>query len=238
MEITSFYRVYACGDHAVTVEFGERIDPVINREVMALFQHLKAKAISGIKDLIPAYATLTVVYDIILLKKDHPGLSVYTMICDLLRDAIAELTVHIEDRSAVIEIPACYDISLAPDIQSLAKLHTVPVEELIRIHSSVVYNVYMIGFLPGFAYMGSVEEKIISPRHASPRTQVPAGSIGIAGEQTGIYPFDSPGGWQLIGQTPVKMFDIEKENPCYLQPGDKVKFYPVSLTEFQKMKGS
>ena len=104
-----------------------------------------------------------------------------------------------------------------------------------KLHTGKTYRVFMIGFLPGFAYMGSVDERIITPRKANPRTMVPAGSVGIAGEQTGIYPFNSPGGWQLIGQTPSQMFSVDQEEPCLLQPGDAVQFYPIRLIEFEKL---
>ncbi len=238
MLITSPYRFYSCGDHAITIELGEVIDPVINSQVIAIFQYLKENPIVGIKDIIPAYSTVTIVYDIVLLKKQYPGTSIYTMMCDLLKKAMNDFVMPATAKRQVINIPVCYDISLAPDINSLATLHKISIEEVIDLHARSTYQVYMIGFLPGFAYMGSVDKKIITPRLAKPRTSVPAGSVGIAGEQTGIYPFESPGGWQLIGQTPVRMFDAEKELPCYLQPGDEVKFYPISLPEFQKMKHS
>jgi inhibitor of KinA len=127
-------------------------------------------------------------------------------------------------------------LSLAPDIISLAETHELSVEEVISLHTAKIYRVYMIGFLPGFAYMGSVDEKLTTPRRMQPRTIVPAGSVGIAGEQTGIYPFDSPGGWQLIGQTPLQMFDATGATPCYLHPGDEVQFHAISIEEFKKAK--
>eukprot|EP01136_Pigoraptor_vietnamica_P038048 Opistho-1_new@106825 len=135
-----------------------------------------------------------------------------------------------------ITIPVCYDLSLAPDLVELATLHQLSVEEVIQLHTAQTYRVYMIGFLPGFAYMGSVDERIRTARKANPRTKVPAGSVGIAGEQTGIYPLDSPGGWQLIGQTPLPLFDATRTDPCLLQPGDEVQFCSISLTAFHKLK--
>jgi inhibitor of KinA len=135
--------------------------------------------------------------------------------------------------SKLVRIPVCYAQQFAPDIASLAALHGISIEEVIAIHSGTNYRVYMIGFLPGFPYMAMVNKKIQTPRLPKPRARVPAGAVGIAGAQTGIYPTDSPGGWQLIGQTPLKIFDLAKDNPVLLQPGDEVQFYPVSIEEFQ-----
>lgn len=203
---------------------------------MSLYNCLADQKIYGVLDLIPAYTSLTLVYDLALLTQKYPGGTVYERMKKLLQDAVAnnKTGTHIIPRK--VEMPVCYDNSLAPDLLSLAELHQLTVEEVIQLHTAPTYHVYMIGFLPGFAYMGSVDKKIITPRRATPRTKVPAGSVGIAGEQTGIYPLDSPGGWQLIGQTPLELFDTTKEDPCLLQPGDQVQFYPVSLTEFQKLK--
>jgi len=138
----------------------------------------------------------------------------------------------------MIQVPVCYDLSLGLDLKELAALHHLSIETFIEIHTQKTYRVYMIGFLPGFAYMGTVDKKIVSPRRASPRTQVPAGSVGIAGAQTGIYPFTSPGGWQIIGQTPIPLFDTHKTAPSYFEPGDEVRFQPISVEEFHHLKNS
>jgi len=230
------YHMYPCGDHAVTIELGEGVDGAINQKVISLFTYLKKQALKGVKDIIPAYHTVTIVYDTALLKKEIQAPTVYEWICEEIGKLINSFIPDTLDTARTVRIPVCYDLSLAPDLVSLADLHKISVDEVIQLHTATNYRVYMIGFLPGFAYMGSVHEKIITPRKAKPRTLVPAGSVGIAGEQTGIYPFDSPGGWQLIGQTPVTMFDVTKEAPCLLQPGDEVKFYPITLTEFQKTR--
>lgn len=230
------YHIYPCGDHAVTIELGDGINADVNQNVISLFQHLTGHKIEGVKDLIPAYNTLTVVYDTSFLKKKNPAISVYETISEHLQKAAAVVNEKISSATRLVKIPVCYDPSLVPDLISLAETHQLTVEEVIRLHTSKTYRVYMIGFLPGFAYMGSVDERIVTPRKTQPRTMVPAGSVGIAGEQTGIYPFDSPGGWQLIGQTFIQMFDAKKEAPCYLQPGDEAQFYPVSIAEFEKGK--
>lgn len=235
---TSPYRIYPCGDHAVTIELGATIDAAINEKVLAIFRQLKEGKLNGVLDIIPSYLTVTIVYDVVFLKKIYPDISIYEMMCCQLQKAVDSYRISVETELRVINIPACYDPLLAPDIVSLAALHQLSVEEVIQLHTAATYRVYMIGFLPGFAYMGTVDEKIATPRKEKPRTKVPAGSIGIAGSQTGIYPFDSPGGWQLIGQTPLPMFIVSSEEPCYLQPGDSVRFYAIPLHEFKKLQNT
>ena len=230
------YHIYPCGDHAVTIELGDGINADINQKVITLFQYLSENKIEGVKDLIPAYNTLTLVYDVFLLKRKAPGISVYETMSSYLQRAAALVREEVIDQPRLMKIPVCYDPLLAPDIVSLAETHQLTVEEVVTLHTAKIYRVYMIGFLPGFAYMGSVDEKLVTPRRTQPRTNVPAGSVGIAGEQTGIYPFDSPGGWQLIGQTPIQMFDAKNAMPCYLHPGDQVQFHAISITEFKKAK--
>ena len=230
--------MYPCGDHAVTIELGDRVDAAINQKVMALYAFLKDNPLMGIKDIIPAYHTVTLVYDTALLKKNKPVTTVYDSICEQLEKAVDQFTVSPDTCPRLMKLPVCYDLSLGQDLASLALLHKLSIEEVIQLHTSRSYRVYMIGFLPGFTYMGTVDEKIATPRKAQPRMRVPAGSVGIAGEQTGIYPFDSPGGWQLIGQTPISLFSVDEEDPCYLKPGDEVEFYPISFSEFAKLKMS
>ena len=227
------YRIYPCGDHAITIELGNKVDESINQQIISLFKNISGQPINGVKDIIPAYNSLTIVFDVVKIKKTNKVDSAYGYMQQYLDLAFKNSTDDKQEKPRDVRIPVCYDVSLARDISSLATTHQISVEEVIRLHSSKKYRVYMIGFLPGFAYMGTVDEKLITPRLANPRVFVPAGSVGIAGEQTGIYPFDSPGGWQLIGQTPVKMFSVEKEIPCLLQPGDEVQFYPISISEFE-----
>lgn len=234
METTPAYRIYAYGDEAITIEFGKGIDAVINARVLNLYQYLQQHPIAGTKDLIPAYNSLTLVYDAVALLQKATLANPFQQMKDQLTDVVHHVTNESVPPARQINIPVCYDLSLAPDLAELAALHHLSVEEVIHLHTSKKYRVYMIGFLPGFAYMGTVDEKIITLRKNNPRTVVPKGSVGIAGAQTGIYPFDSPGGWQLIGRTAVPLFDVNNEQPCLLQPGDEVQFIPVSLNEYQK----
>ncbi len=238
MPIILDYHMYPCGDHALTIEWGNAIDVTVNKTVMALFVLLKEANIKGVKDIIPAYNTITIVYDTPLLKKQVTTATVYEWMSRQVGNLINSSEIDIEKKSRLVRIPVCYDFSMAPDLSSLAAEHSIHTDEVIKLHTGKTYRVYLIGFMPGFAYMGSVDQKIKTPRRSNPRTLVPAGSVGIAGEQTGIYPFDSPGGWQLIGQTPVKMFDAGNDQPCYLQPGDEVQFYPITTNEFQNIKAN
>ena len=236
MSLVAPYRIYPCGDHAITLSFGETISAEVNRQVMALYKQIVADKDQGILDIIPAYTTLTVVFDLAYLLKQHPGQPVLKKKQQWLQQVVEQLQSSTTDAVRKVDVPVCYDPSLAPDIIALAEMHNIGLEELIRLHTERTYRVYLIGFLPGFAYMGPVNQRLITPRKNAPRKMVPAGSVGIAGEQTGIYPFDSPGGWQLIGKTPLKIFDASKKDPCYFQPGDEVRFVPISLSSFQKMK--
>jgi inhibitor of KinA len=233
---TPAYQLYPCGDHAITITWGNTITEEANQQVMALYHYLCDRKITGLLDLVPAYSSLTLVYDLAALIKKNPGRSVYGMMESQLQEAVGSVALDRDTVRNRVNIPVCYDLSLAPDLVALSEQHRISVEEVIQIHTSSTYRVYMIGFLPGFAYMGSVDERIRTARKTSPRTIVPAGSVGIAGEQTGIYPLDSPGGWQLVGQTPLRLFDVTRAAPCLLQPGDEVQFCPITLTEFYKLK--
>jgi len=202
---------------------------------MALFHELSNAKIVGAKDIIPAYTTITVVYDIAAIRK-ITNTAAYKYISEQIEKAISECDWKNESSPREIIIPVCYDISLGIDLPEMSNQKNISIEEIISIHTSATYNVYMLGFLPGFAYMGIVDDKIVVPRLSQPRKNVPAGSVGIAGNQTGIYPLDSPGGWNIIGQTPLRMFDINNTDPCLVKPGDKVKFVSISLEQFHQQK--
>lgn len=188
----------------------------------------------GFSETVPAYSSLAVFYDAVAIRKYNPAAgSAFDLVKDHTEQLIANLAeTSIQNDEPVITIPVYYN---GDDLEEVAKLHHIPVSELINIHTQKVYRVFMIGFQPGFAYMGKLDESIATPRRSSPRTRVPAGSIGIAGLQTGIYPFASPGGWQLLGQTPLKIFDKEKKAPCFFKAGDTVRFVSISKQEFEKL---
>lgn len=230
------YNFYITGDHALTFSFGDTIDIDVNEYILQLFHQYQELKAPGIKDCIPAYTTITFVYDALyfLNRSVDPIDAIQQLVDELF---IPVVSTQKKKATSLIRIPVCYETICAPDLISLASIKGVTPDELIQIHSSTTYRVFMNGFLPGFAYMGKVNQKIHAPRLTSPRKKVAAGSVGIAGDQTGIYPMESPGGWQLIGRTPLSLFNTTASKPCLLEPGDQVQFYPISWNEFQNWSG-
>lgn len=201
---------------------------------MALQQAFYKNHFKGFIETVPAYASLAVFYDVAIVKKND---AVTTTAFEFVQSFTEQLLSELNDADEItkrvpINIPVYYN---GEDLAGVARQHHLSVEELIRIHTGKIYRVFMIGFLPGFAYMGKVDERIATPRLAIPRTHVKPGGVGIAGFQTGIYPLASPGGWQLIGQTPLKIFNAKKESPCLLQAGDNIQFISISKTDFEKL---
>jgi len=231
------YTMYPLGDQALTIELGNKIEEPTNEQVMRVFQHLQKNPIPFVSDIIPAYSSITVVYQTAAIRKAYPGQSAFNRIKEELNLRLQH-TDKGDFKHRLIEIPVCYETGLGPDLAELAAHAGLSTAEVIQKHTANIYRVYMIGFLPGFAYLASVDPAIRMPRKLQPRPLVPAGSVGIAGEQTGIYPLNSPGGWQIIGQTPLPMLDVSQESPCLLQPGDQVRFRSISLEEFDQLKKS
>jgi KipI family sensor histidine kinase inhibitor len=212
-------RICRAGDRAILIEFADEINDAINDRVHALAETLRAPARPEIRDLVPAYASLLVCYD--------PQRASFVEMHDLLRDALASLSTRATRESRLVEIPTRYGGEFGPDLTFVAAHNHITEDEVIRLHTSVVYRVYFLGFLPGFAYLGSVPEQIAVPRMETPRARVPAGSVGIAGRQTGVYPLESPGGWRIIGRTDLSLFNPLREPPTLLRPGDRVRFVAV-----------
>jgi inhibitor of KinA len=227
------YRIFPLGDAAITVDFGNCIDETINKEVIARFNQLQQQPLIGLIEVIPAYSSITVYYDVMALKeKIHSHKKIFEWMKQQLEERLQQPVVQNQIKERLLKIPVCYDEKFAMDIQHLATENNISVEDVIRIHTSKKYKVYMLGFLPGFAYMGEVDEKITMPRKPQP-VNISEGSVGIAGKQTGIYPLASPGGWQIIGKTPLKLFDADKEEPTLLRAGDTVQFYSITKNEFE-----
>jgi len=222
------------GERAFSLVAPPAINTATHAIIRRLFRQLQQASLSYVTDLIPAYHTLTVVFDATLLPNEHSSISPGDQVLQKIVQLLSESYMTLSEESRLLQIPVCYHASLAPDLPSLAAHHQLSTDELIRIHVSTTYRVFMLGFLPGFAYLGPVDQRIVAPRHNRPRSNVPAGSVGIAGAQTGIYPMQSPGGWQLIGRTPLQMFTPQLLPPCLLQPGDEVAMYPISLEEFNQ----
>jgi inhibitor of KinA len=232
MQPAALYKIFPLGDQAITIEFGNRIDEQINVVVIARFREWSDQMIPGVKEMVPAYSTLTIYYDLAYWTRNHENnLTALDLIKAEIEKRLSRPVIIHQREERTVRIPVCYETAIALDIEQVADLKGITPDEVIALHSSVTYKVYMMGFLPGFAYMGEVDEKIAVPRKPQP-TNIIAGSVGIAGKQTGIYPLDSPGGWQIIGRTPLKLFDQGKEMPCFLQAGDRVQFYPISKKEF------
>jgi KipI family sensor histidine kinase inhibitor len=205
------------GDSAILIQLGDEIDPILNQRVHALDALLQA--IPAVIETVPAYCTVLVRYD--------PLQFTYNEIKNLIEEKLARIDDATHRPSRRLEIPVFYGGASGLDFDSVAATLALSPSELIRLHSEREYTVYMMGFTPGFPYMGILDERLTLPRLSAPRTRVPAGSVAIAGSQTGIYPVDSPGGWHIIGWTPLKLFDPISENPFLFSPGDVVKFVPI-----------
>ena len=221
-------KLLTAGDSSILIQFGNTIDPAINRKIAATVQLMREQHINGVTDVIPAFCSLLINYD--------PRVISYEQIKRRM-EALVKIDVTAGDtRKRVFEIPVCYGGVYGPDIQNIADHAGLSVEEVIQIHTSQDYLIYMLGFLPGFTYLGGLDERIHTPRLANPRIRIPAGSVGIGGSQTGIYPMDSPGGWQLMGQTPVKTYDPERKPPILVEAGDYIRFVPIDEDEFNRIK--
>jgi inhibitor of KinA len=220
------------GDLALTITLGNAIDEATHRLVRAVTRAIMASDISGVTDIVPAFASVTVHYDPLQIRRTGSE-SPYEQLVSALRQLLDDVRVEDLPEPRLVEIPVCYGGSLGPDLTDLAEQHNLSTDEVVRLHSSAVYLVYMVGFMPGFAYLGGLPERIATPRRASPRTAVPAGSVGIGGQQSGVYPLESPGGWNLIGRTPLQIFDITRDEQTLLATGDRVRFVPITLRRFE-----
>ena len=217
------------GDQALLVEFGDSIDIKINNKVRNLMVQLEQSQEDWIMDLVPSYKSLLVIF--------NPAFSSRKLIETYLLELAENLGQTVASAERLIKIPTLYGTDFGIDLGFVAKNSKLSIEEVISLHSEPEYRVYMIGFAPGFPYLGGLNEKLTTPRLESPRLKIPAGSVGIAESQTGIYPNDSPGGWQLIGRTPLNLFDPNRENPSLLIAGDYMKFEPLkSLEEYSDIK--
>lgn len=213
-------RIHLSGDTMMLVELEHAIDPMTNRRVIALAERLQARLGNRVRDIVPAYCSVGIHFD--PLTTDLAALQGV-----IEREAAQDVVASRRNDRSVVEIAVRYGGTDGPDLQSVAEWAQCSPEEVIERHSSRTYRVYMLGFVPGFSYMGRVDERIAAPRRRVPRDRVPAGSVGIAGEQTGVYPIATPGGWQLIGRTDAVMFDASRSRPSLLQPGDEVRFVPL-----------
>jgi len=214
-------RILPAGDSAILVEFGEVIDPVVNSRVYALFDAVEKSLGDKVVEMIPTYRSLLVVYNPVEITFGEISEQVGGLLDGIQGDSETSTT------REIIELPVIYGGEDGPDLDHVAEHAGISTQEVIDIHSGTGYLVYMLGFAPGFPYLGGLDERIACPRLTTPRVKVPAGSVGIAESQTGVYPNESPGGWQLIGRTAVPLFDVQRENPSLIKPGAEVRFVPV-----------
>lgn len=218
------------GDRAVRAAFGAEITPQINAHVRRLCRRLEAEPIWGVTEWVPGYATVTVYY--------QPWDIGYDALCTALAERAEERPDTPLPETWGVEIPVCYGGEYGPDLDEVAALHGLSPAQVIERHRAVGYLVYFLGFLPGFPYLGGLDPSLATPRRATPRPRVPAGSVGIAGAQTGIYPLETPGGWQIIGRTPLSLYDPARQPPALLAAGASVRFIPIPARLFEEVSAN
>lgn len=221
-------KIFPLGINSLTIEFGNEISEELNEKSINLANYFEKNPFEGLIETVPAYASLTIFYDISSVKKINPEFrTAFEIVKNIVETALKMPTFSNHTYPRQFEIPVDFSRESALDLDFVSSLNQLSPEKYIKLFTDKIYRVYMLGFLPGFAYMGEVDEKVAAPRKNSPRLVVPQGSIGIAGRQTGIYPFDSPGGWQIIGKTDFRLFSPDNENPCTLNAGDQIKFTAI-----------
>lgn len=225
------------GDSAVLIQFGDAINRSVHRKVQATTQDIEDHGFPGFIECVPSFTTVTVHYDLLEIQKNDESISGFEHVCKLLRERLDKMDLQAEKESVIVEIPVCYGGDYGPDLEAVAGINGLTPKQVIEIHSGQNYLIYAIGFAPGFPYVGGVPEAIATPRKTTPRFKVPAGSVGIAGNQTGIYPIETPGGWQIIGRTPLSLFQPERYPPTRLEGGQHIRFRPIEEREFELLKG-
>jgi inhibitor of KinA len=223
-------RIRPLGDTALRIQLGEGIDPDVNRRVLAACAALDRAALRGVVEWVPSYTGVTIYY--------QPHVVRYAELSGLVESAVAAGETIPLPAACRITLPVLYGGEQGPDLGFVAEQHRLSVQEVIELHSRPDYLVYMIGFAPGFPYLGGLSEQLATPRLEKPRLSVPRGSVGIGGPQTGVYSVDSPGGWRLIGRTPVLLYDPARKRPALLQAGDRVRFRPVDAAEYSEIEAS
>lgn len=221
-------RYLIAGDAAVVVEFGNQIDEKINQKVRALAEMLKEEPAAGVLDMIPTFRSLMVCF--------HPQQTTRDRLLEELKQRCSRLSEGAGQVKRVIEIPVCYGARFGTDLKDVSAHTGLSCDEIIHLHSGRDYRIYMLGFLPGFSYLGGMDARLVTPRLSNPRVRIAAGSVGIGGEQTGIYPLDSPGGWRLIGATPVRTYDPDREEPILFSAGEYLRFVPISLFDYYDIR--
>ena len=229
-------RLFPLGDAAVVLEFGSSISPATHRAIAAFSAGLARQPFAGLRETVPAFTTLTVYYDPWLLSENGRQ-QPYERVAEILRQLLATTpATGAAAATSVVEIPVCYGGELGPDLAFVAQHAGLTMGEVIALHAGAEYLVHMIGFAPGFPYLGGLDARLATPRRPQPRALVPAGAVGIAGPQTGIYSLPTPGGWQLIGRTPWRLFNPEWAAPSRLRAGQHLRFVPIDAAEFARLR--
>lgn len=221
-------RFLPAGDTALVIEFGNEVSEEINRKVKILYSELIANPVNGIIEAVPSFRSLLIYY--------RPEIISFSKLVKKIKAMPESIDNGTKARKKIVHIPVLYGGTYGEDIANVAKHNNISVEEVIAIHSEKPYLIYMMGFLPGFPYLGGLDKRLVTPRLNNPRTKIPAGSVGIGGEQTGIYPVASPGGWQLIGRTPLMPYSPKRKNPFLYEQGDYIKFDRINENEYKEIE--
>lgn len=227
---------YPQGDRVITIHFGNEIQKELHQKVTLFTQALETDPFPGMLEVIPSFTAVSIFYDPAKVELTSPNQTPYEEIMKLVKSKVVNLPLTNHQTAKTVTIPVCYGGEYGPDLQAVANHHHLTEEQVIDFHSKQKYIVYMIGFAPGFPYLGGLAKEIVTPRKATPRLKIPAGSVGIGGEQTGVYPIESPGGWQIIGRTPLQLFQKKSEQPSLLKAGDLVRFQPITPEQFTRME--
>ncbi|ARK22487.1 MULTISPECIES: 5-oxoprolinase subunit PxpB [Sporosarcina] len=240
MTVPKSLDIKVLGDSAIIIQLGEGIHPSIHQQVKNLSYLLEEYPFDGFIESVPAYNSLAVYYSPYVVHQSKNGFQLDGTPLEKVTDYIQTLAAQISElpvtEGRLVEIPVLYGGEFGPDLHIVAETHGMTIEEVIEIHTTPEYLVYMIGFAPGFPFLGGLDERIATPRKLTPRTSIPPGSVGIAGKQTGVYPLETPGGWQIIGRTPTDLFMPDMSPPSLLQSGDKIKFCPMTQEEYDAQK--
>ncbi len=232
------YNIFPSGDMAITIEFGHIINTAVNEVINTLYHFFYNNPFGGCVEVVPAYTSITIYYDpLVLSKQVLNNETISATATRKIEEVIQAAGRRQPQPNRELSVPVCYDPVFAIDMAAIAEHSKMNMQEIVTLHSGTKYRVYMLGFLPGFAYMGEVDERLNLPRKKMPQ-KIASGSVGITGRQTGIYPLNSPGGWNIIGRTPVQLFETSGDTiHTFFEPGDIVKFYPISKNEFKNYKG-
>jgi inhibitor of KinA len=229
------YRMLPLGDRGLVLEVSARVSRAATLRMRALADALRQANLPGVLDLVPAFCSLTILYEPVRARDLEGQRTPFQHLCELVSRALEDAPATPAAGLRTVEIPVCYGGAYGEDLEPLAHARGLSVGEVIDLHSRPAYFVGMLGFAPGFPYLAGLDHRLVTPRRATPRPRVPAGSVAIGGEHTGIYPFESPGGWHVIGRAPVRLFDLTSPTPSLLDAGDEVRFIPISETQYKEI---